>query len=277
MEPQEVAERLHENERKLLLELKNRGSASTDELAEVTGLSKDAVEKAAGWAETKGVITFREKVSHFYSLTEEGKRYAEHGLPEQTLRKELMFGPQEVSNLKSSFEGLNIALAWIRRNRWANIKNGVIELTEAGKEITDVPEEHILKILETPEPTDGEHFNQKEREVLDELIKRKLVIKAEKVERHLALTGFGQTIIPELESIKSRRIITQLTPEILSNKEYLDATFQRYDVHLPAPSPTPGKRHFISQVTTSNLTSGTSMHSTSPRTTQPAISPTPST
>ena len=248
MEPQEVAERLHENERKLLLELKNRGSASTDELAEVTGLSKDAVEKAAGWAETKGVITFREKVSHFYSLTEEGKRYAEHGLPEQTLRKELMFGPQEVSNLKSSFEGLNIALAWIRRNRWANIKNGVIELTEAGKEITDVPEERILKILETPEPTDGEHFNQKEREVLDELIKRKLVIKAEKVERHLALTGFGQTIIPELESIKSRRIITQLTPEILSNKEYLDATFQRYDVHLPAPSPTPGKRHFISQV-----------------------------
>jgi phenylalanyl-tRNA synthetase alpha chain len=248
MEPREVAERLHENERKLLLELKERGSASTDELAQLTGLSRDAVEKASGWAETKGVISFREKVSQFYSLTNEGKSYALHGLPEQNLRKKLMFGPQEVSNLKNSFEGLNIALAWIRRNGWADIKKGRIELTESGKEVTEVLEERLLEHLNRSEPVNGDEFNQNEREALEELIKRKLVIKAERVDRNLTLTDFGRMIIPELESTLSRRVITQLTPDILSNKEYIDASFQRYDVHLPAPNPTPGKRHFISQV-----------------------------
>ncbi len=63
MNPREVAEQLHENERRILLVLKENESASTSLLAEVTGLPKDAVEKACAWAETKGVLTFNEETT----------------------------------------------------------------------------------------------------------------------------------------------------------------------------------------------------------------------
>jgi len=99
MKPKEVAEILHENERKVLRELKNRGTATTEELSKVTGLSKDAVEKASGWAETKGVVSFKEEVSQFFELTEEGQRYVEEGLPEQKLLEALEKGAQKISEL----------------------------------------------------------------------------------------------------------------------------------------------------------------------------------
>ncbi|MBL7167228.1 hypothetical protein ISS40_01015 [Candidatus Bathyarchaeota archaeon] len=46
MNPEEVASQLHENERRVLISLKDRGSATTVELSALTGLSRDAVEMA---------------------------------------------------------------------------------------------------------------------------------------------------------------------------------------------------------------------------------------
>jgi len=97
MNPREVAERLHENERKVLQALSGVGTATTEELSRLTGLARDAVEKASDWAATKGVVSFREEVSRFFSLTEEGRVYAEKGLPEQNLRNLLVHGPQEIA------------------------------------------------------------------------------------------------------------------------------------------------------------------------------------
>ena len=121
MKPNEVAARLHENERKVLHALSDGSTATTEKLAELTGLGRDAVEKATDWATTKGVVEFSEEVSRFTALTDEGDVYSNNGLPEQNLRRELADGGKPIGELKKTFENLNIALAWIRRNRWANI------------------------------------------------------------------------------------------------------------------------------------------------------------
>ena len=126
LNPSEVAEILHENERKVLAELMELEAATTDELSKATGLSRDAVAKASGWAETKGVVTFREQVSQFYSLLDEGQEYARHSLPERRLREMLLEGPASISVLKQGLPNINIALAWVRRNGWADIEKGVI-------------------------------------------------------------------------------------------------------------------------------------------------------
>ena len=139
MKPKEVAEILHENERKVLAALVDRGTATTKELSREIELSKDAIEKASGWAETKGVVSFKEEVSQFFELTEEGQRYAREGLPEQNLRIMLEDGAMKISELKESFENLNIALVWVRRRGWADIDKGVIKLTPKGREIENVP------------------------------------------------------------------------------------------------------------------------------------------
>ena len=43
-------------------------------------------------------------------------------------------------------------------------------------------------------------------------------------------------------------MITQITPEVLQSGAWRDAVIQHYDVNLPVPNLTPGKRHFISQI-----------------------------
>ena len=125
--------RLHENERKVLLALQGRGAATTLELSVETGLAKDAVEKASAWAETKGVISFQEEVSLSYSLTEEGQKYAEEGLPEIRLLALVAGGSSEISALKKTLPSLNIALVWVRRNAWAYIEKGKVMLMEKGE------------------------------------------------------------------------------------------------------------------------------------------------
>ncbi len=133
MNPEEVASQLHENERRILMSLRDGGSATTVKLSTLTGLSRDAVEKACSWAETKGVLSFREEVSHSLNLTEEGRTYAEEGLPEKRLIKLVGSGKGKISELKDDFPDVTIALVWLRRNNWAKIDNGQLELTEEGK------------------------------------------------------------------------------------------------------------------------------------------------
>ena len=239
MNPREVAKRLHENEIKVIQALSAKGTATTEELSQLTRLARDAVEKASDWASTKGVVSFEEKVSQFYSLTDEGIDYAENGLPEQNLRKLLVHGPQDIANLKQTFQNLNIALAWIRRNGWANIQKGAIQLTEKGRKVDDTPKERLLKDLNKPTPQDGDALTKDELMLLAQMVKRKLVKKHEETERSVAITEFGRQVLPELEKTEFARIITQLTPEMLVNKSWKGGSFQRYDVTLPAPNLTP--------------------------------------
>jgi phenylalanyl-tRNA synthetase alpha chain len=248
MEPEEVASKLHENERKVLLALKGKHMATTEELSQITGLSKDAVEKASGWAETKGVVFFKEQVSRFFDLTEEGRNYANDGLPESNLRKLLIQGPIHINEIKKDFPNLNIALAWVRRNNWAKIQSGKIILTDMGKQAKEHIEEIIISKLNKDEPVDSSKLNENELNNVDRLVKRKLVNKSETIDRFVEITNFGKRVLPILDSIKTTRIITQLTPEMIINGDWKNASFQKYDVSLPAPSVTPGKRHFISQV-----------------------------
>ena len=248
MKPTEVAETLQENERKVLHALGDVGTATTEQLAQKTGLGKDAVEKASDWAATKGVVVFSEEVSQFFALTDEGDVYSENGLPEKNLLDQLKAGPKPLAELQKTVEGMNIALAWVRRNRWANIDKGVLSLTDEGKAVGVTPEEKLIVWLKADGKVNAKEFSKSEKEVLDQLIKRKLVKESETVTRYVAITDFGKQVLPELVSIESERIITQLTPEMLLTGEWKGARFQTYDVTLPVPSTQPGKRHFISQV-----------------------------
>jgi len=243
LNPSEVAARLHENERKVLLALRGRDLASTDILSVETELSKDAVEKASSWAETKGVVAFREEVSRSFKLTDEGKTYAEEGLPEKRLLKLVSTGVTGLSKLKEVLPEINIALAWCRRRRWINIDKGSISLTADGESALGQvsPEEALVKVLLSSDQVD-------DKETADQMIKRGLVELHETTDRSVEITEFGRTVLPYVESAPELRIVTQLSPEMLANQSWKGATFQRYDANLPVPSMKPGKRHFISQV-----------------------------
>jgi phenylalanyl-tRNA synthetase alpha chain len=248
LNPDEAAAKLHENERKVLLALEERGAATTQELSANTGLARDAVEKASAWAETKGVVSFREEVSRSFNLTDEGRKYAEKGLPEKNLLKLVVEGRNEISALKVEFSLLSIALVWVRRNGWATIQKGRLDLTPEGFAVKDQEtlEERLLTRLfdsALDESPDAETEAS-----LEQLVRRNLVDVSESVERWVELTEAGQDLIPATKRIKETLIITQITPEILQNASWKGAHFQGYNITLPVPSLHPGKRHFISSI-----------------------------
>ena len=249
MDPVDVASKLHENERKILLTLEGRESASTEELISLTGLGKDAVEKACAWAETKGVLSFFEKVSRIFELSEEGRRYVEKGLPEKRLLQFIAEGQNEISKLKDSFELLNIALVWIRRNGWASIEDGSLKMTDEGSRALkgETLDEEILRNLDET-TLNQEQVAKEYGERMPQLQRRGLVQTTDFVQRFVKLTEFGKDVIPVIKEEPGRRLITQITPNIIKNGDWRDAIFQSYDIHLPVPSISPGKRHFLSQV-----------------------------
>lgn len=249
MDPEKVSSSLHVNERKILLALKKNAPATSDDLAVSTGLSKDAIEKACSWAETKGALTIEEEIRRVYNLTEEGRRYREDGLPEKRLIRLVTKGEKEIRRLKGSFQPLDIALVWVRRNKWATIREGKLEPTEKGLQALtrDTLDERLLnKIGEAN--FEQEEINGVSEQRLSLLIKRGLVSKIETTEKRVDLSEFGAEIIPHLESSQVVNVVTQITPELLRTGKWRGASFQKYDVTLPAPSIYPGKRHFISQV-----------------------------
>lgn len=251
MNPETLVSSLHENERKILLALKGRGPATTEELSSATELSRDAVEKACAWAETKGVVSVEEEVSRTFNLTDEGRQYAEEGLPEKRLLNLVFHGLVEIAKLKEALPTINIALAWVRRNEWAIIKNGKLELTKKGLEAQirerATLDERILRKMKNA-PLEDAQLDDPTVKRIGLLLKRGLVEKIEEVERLVEPTNFGLEVITHLEAAPSTEVITQLTPELLQSGRWKGASFQRYDVTLPAPKLHPGKRHFISQV-----------------------------
>ena len=249
MNPEEVAASLNENERKLLTALRGGDQSSTAMLCQVTGLGKDAVEKASAWAETKGVVSFREEISHFYKLTEEGQRYANEGLPEKQLIEAVVGGDNELTHLKQDVSAINIALVWVRSNGWANIKAGKVETTPKGVKAAkqETLDEKILKRL-TKGRIHEDRLGAGLAARIPILTKRGLVEVKEASERFVELTQFGVEVLPFVEVIAVQPVITQITPEILQSGAWRNAVIQHYDVSLPVPSLTPGKRHFLSQI-----------------------------
>jgi phenylalanyl-tRNA synthetase alpha chain len=209
---EDAISRLHENERKVLLALEGRGTATTQELSSETGLGRDAVEKASAWAETKGVVSFREEVSRSFNLTEEGQTYIDDGLPEKRLLEFVAEGRNEISALKNVFPSLNIALVWVRRNGWATIEKGKLNLTDKGLNVQnmDTPDERILRDVrdESVQESPSDEYRMR----LDLLIRRNTINDIEETKRWVEITEAGEALIPALKKVRETLVITQITP-----------------------------------------------------------------
>jgi phenylalanyl-tRNA synthetase alpha chain len=240
-------EELHENEVKILLALKDLKRASAEEIARITGLTRDAVERASDWATTKGLLSVEEKVSETLVLSEEGREYAEQDLPERRLLNLIEENGIPISELKEALQRSDIALNWALRNGWARIERGTLLITEAGKAAvgTENLDEKILRSLrEAPSATLPEEWSER----MEVLLRRGLVRRMRRSEKMISLTTTGETILPLLGSRGAVGLVTQLTPDLLRSGQWRGANFQRYDVTLPVPSIYPGKRHFVQQV-----------------------------
>lgn len=215
------------------------GATSPQEIAEETGAKVEAVRASADVLAEKRLVKVSKSTEEMATLTEEGRKYAEEGLPERRL---LGMKGTSVSELKDP--SLKIGLGWLKRKGWATIESGKI----VHKGESPLGEDEIaLKIL-LQGPKDASEMDKK---VLAVLKSRGLVSfstsKSWSYEATLegakAAAGIGEA---------DAEMVAQVTPEmvksgqwegncvLLGGKRYCARS---YDVTLAAERIYPGKEH----------------------------------
>jgi phenylalanyl-tRNA synthetase alpha chain len=214
------------NERRLLAALAPLGAADAADLGGALGASPDAVVQYANLLAQNGdLATVERVVERSYDLTDEGRRYAEAGLPERQLLAAIR-GPTPMAELKAH-PLASIGIGWLRRKGWITIRDGVAEPAGEGVEGED---ERALR----DEPLrDGPG--------LRDLLKRGLAVERETVGYRVAITPAGQALVGA--GLDLREEVGQITHEMLLTDAWRDAALRRYRVDRLPRRAVPGKIH----------------------------------
>ncbi|MEM2341890.1 MAG: phenylalanine--tRNA ligase subunit alpha [Candidatus Bathyarchaeia archaeon] len=238
---------LRENERKVLLALRDLGRRATiSSLIESSGLAHASVMRAILSLESKNLVKVSEKKVTKVSLNEEGRLYFEKKLPERRLVDTLrmMGGEASIADaLRAASIGSEdaaIALGWLVRKGWAKIdqKEQKIKLL---KEPEIGADERLISMLGTAGTLVIEDLNEVFRDAFKMLKGRRIVEAREEAVREIELTEEGWNLLKRgLEIIEE---ITQLTPELIITGKWREKKLVKYDIKAPAPQVWPGKKH----------------------------------
>ena len=150
---------LRVQEQQVLLGLeKNGGKASVEQLINTCNLPDAAVMRNALVLQEKNLLTIHAATQNIIKLTEEGKTYAQNGLPERKLIHAVaeMGGSADLKKAaeKAGIEAqfIQIALGWVIRKKWAIFsgQSNTVNISEKLLHETVIPEgcdETLLKYL----------------------------------------------------------------------------------------------------------------------------------
>ncbi|MCK5548851.1 MAG: phenylalanine--tRNA ligase subunit alpha, partial [Thermoplasmata archaeon] len=138
----ELMDELSPLERKVLIALREKKKLTPEEILK-KGHFKELVEvmNASSWLQSKGLVTVKERLKRFYSLSK--KQYATKLLPERralkTLRKSRSAEMEEFKkDSKLNEKEFKIAMGWLRKKGWATISKEqdlkVVKITDKGLE-----------------------------------------------------------------------------------------------------------------------------------------------
>jgi len=243
MNLEKLAEKLHPLERKVLPVL--RSNSNLEDIKSKTKLSEIEIIRALQWLENKKIVQVKSSELKVINLGDNGERYLEDDLPEKRFLEVLKESPLTMDQIKNKAkltkEEINICLGLLKREGAIVFAlENKIKITEKGKEFS-FPEEKFLKEL----PLDINKLNSTQKDIFEELKRRKDIIKIEKKKIvSVKLTKLGE----ELSEIKlSDNLIESLSPKMLKNETWRNKKFRRYDVEINVPKIYPGKRHFVNE------------------------------
>jgi len=227
-------------------------AASTDEPRRIADLAADidrppeTVTGAAFELEDAGLVEVIEETEEEVELTEEGREYAESGLPEVRLYEAALDAGADDEPVSmgeaigaSGLEGpqVDIALSNYARKGYGSIDSGDLSADPDA----DPSEDAEAAALETLAAGDI----VEDGDAIDQLARRDLVAVRERTVRSVLLTEAGVTEL--MAGVESAEEVGQLTPDMLASGEWRDAEFADYNVEADAGEYTPGKTHVLRQ------------------------------
>lgn len=224
-------------ERKVLPILKT--TRELGQITEKTKLKEIEVMRALQWLQNKNILKIKTELKEIITLDKNGISVLKKGLPEKRFLKLL---PAAIEQLKDKLtkDEFNVSIGVLKQKQ--AIKLGKqITITQKGRQILkqETPEEKFLKQLP----------KVKDKQLLEQLLKRNLVKTELKKIRTIQLTKLGQELTSKNLKIN---LIETLTPEILAKAKWKNKTFRRYDIQSIVPEIYSGKkqhyRKFLDQV-----------------------------
>jgi len=225
------------HEKKVLLSFNDNHKLTPTELAEKTNLKVEAAIHASFLLEEKGYLSVVDNITKQYYLTKEGENYAENGLPERRIIDSID-EPVSMEELKNKYSPqlVGIATGWLLKKGWAKINDGkVIPQSKAEKGY----DEFLLEKLKSQSIDYKEAESNKE--ILKDLIKRKLVYEEEDKSRIVQITDSGLALLEE--GIDLEEEITQITADLLKSGEWKNKKIRPYDIKKPAKKTFAAKIH----------------------------------
>ena len=139
---------LSPNEVKLLKSLKV-GTLTPHEASLKSELGEKETMSAASWLRSKGLVNILEESTTFLFPNEEGKKYAEQGLPERRAVEWLnQMGESLVDELPLDDDEKKVVIGWLKRKKFAELEKTEegLKLIPTGN-IDETPDENLLVIL----------------------------------------------------------------------------------------------------------------------------------
>ena len=204
---------------------------STSQIAADRGLDISGIFSAVEALKERGAVNARAVETTVYDLSEEGKRYALEGFPEENVtRKASVEGGCRLADL--SEEEKKFGLSWAIKNVFVTVKNGRVEITEHGKAMLakGYPLRNKLKRGEGDE----------------DLIRRGLLVQRKKKELLIEITPAGKKMLEEEKGARTDVcIIDRLTKEHITTDAWKRCTFKKYNVSVPGEMPQYGRENLL--------------------------------
>ena len=245
---EKTIESLSPNERKILPHLEEK---DINEICKKSNLDKISVIRSLEYLKNKGIVEISSGKKKIVEIGVNGALYKKKGLPERRflnlLNEKRIIKIEEVSEQsKLSDDEFKASLGVLKNKGLIELKNGKVILSaEKGEVYKKTSEEIFIESL----PLDYDSLSQEQKVTLNSLEKRRGIVEIkEEKSIEIILTNFGKTIVSS--GTKSKELIEQITPEILKKDSlWKNKKFRRYNVSLPVPQVSGGKRHFVNQAT----------------------------
>jgi phenylalanyl-tRNA synthetase alpha chain len=162
-----------------------------------------------------------------YVLTEEGRLYLKHGLPEKNLYELLKKGPLDIKTARQKIQNFDIALMWCKKKELIEIKSGHLHVLKSD----DFSEEKALRDV----------ANKKEigRQIATTLVQRRLIEEPR------------ETMSKRAEKLVGSEV-TNLTEDVIKSGVWKEVTIKPYNVAASGKKIFIGKRQpynrFLSEV-----------------------------
>jgi len=213
------------NEKRLLAALKGKGAAGLEEIAGELGSTTEAALQFAHLCSGRGFVEVTREVRTRYTLTAEGKTYAEAGdLPERQLLDSFS-GAVPVKDLQKH-PMARIGIGWMKKKGWVSLKGGIAEKTG------DAPRGPDEGALTAPDPS-GEGAAM--------LAARGLLEPQETVTYRVTLTAAGKSLLAS--GLDLREEVGTLTRDMIVTGAWRNLPLRRYRVDTPPRRIYPGKVH----------------------------------